>query len=328
MDCTNAHIGRLEAIGIWKETTSGTKVAAAYWLQRVSGSVNPIIEKYIDEGVLGVIESQSESHVTMETSETSVELPARDQYLWELLIGAFGAQSVATNADASNAVFDHTFTVLQNNNHPSYSVYSYSPIATEVSTFNKIEEFWISASKWEEVKVNVTLKGRALETESTPTVSYTDDNIFLAKHVTLKYADTEAWLASATALSLDSFNFTINKNIEMLGIGETPDCITNQNFVISGSIEATYTNNDWYNLVKNSTKKFFQIIINNTDVTIGTSARPKLVITFAKASFDEVTKSDDLNAIVKQTVNFIGLFNNDSGYSVKAVLTNTVAWTY
>lgn len=123
-------------------------------------------------------------------------------------------------------------------------------------------------------------------------------------------------------------NFTINKNLEMLGIGITPDCIVNQNLVISGSLEAIYTNQEWYDLVINSTKKFFEITIDNTDVTIGTAANPKLVFTFAKVSFDEFTRSDDLNAIIKQTINFIGLFNNAEGYSVKAVLTNTVAGAY
>lgn len=84
MSCTNAHIGRLEAIGIGKETTSGTTVPATYWLQRTSGTVNPMIEKYIDEGALGVIESQSESHVTMETAEVSLEAPVRDEYIGEI----------------------------------------------------------------------------------------------------------------------------------------------------------------------------------------------------------------------------------------------------
>lgn len=107
----------------------------------------------------------------------------------------FGSESVAANADASGNVYDHTFSVLQSNNHPSYSVHSYTPIASEVANFCMIEEGGISATKGEEVKLNVSLKGRKLESESTPTVSYTDDNIFLAKHVTLKYADTEAGLA-------------------------------------------------------------------------------------------------------------------------------------
>lgn len=130
-------------------------------------------------------------------------------------------------------------------------------------------------------------------------------------------------------MELNSFELTINKNLEMTGVGLEPDCILNQNFVVSGSFEAKFVNeSDWLTLVKAATEKYFRIKILNSDVTIGSTANPELSFTFAKAVFSEWDKTSDNNAIVTQTVGFVANFNNTAAFSIKAKLTNTQSAVY
>ena len=115
----------------------------------------------------------------------------------------------------------------------------------------------------------------------------------------------------------------------MTGVGLEPDCIMNQNFVVSGSFEAKFVNeSDWLDLVKAATEKYFRIKITNSNVTIGSTANPELSFTFAKAVFSEWDKTSDNDTLVTQTVGFIANFNNTAAFSVKGKLTNTQSAVY
>lgn len=291
--------------------------------------MKPVVEHVTDESWYGVIESSYDSQAVRETTETNLEGVVRDIAFGILLKAAFGTEASVAKSAPNGAVYDHTFTVLQSNNHPSLSIWAYDPVATFTSTYNMIEELKVSASANDYVKFNVNLKGKKQTSASTPSVSYTADNAFLARHVELYVATSEAGLDVASALKLNSFELTINKNITMTGIALEPDCFLNQNLIVSGSFETDYINTtDWLDLVKGSTEKFFRIKITNSDVTIGSSANPELSFTFAKAVFNSWDQSDDNDAIVKQTVWFIANFNNTDGFSVKAKLTNTQSAVY
>lgn len=330
MACTNAHIGRLQAIGIARESTPWTtSVNTKYRLPKDSGVLKPVVESVTDESGFWVIESAYDSQVVREMSELSIEGNVRDIAFGILLKLAFGTEASVAKSSPNGAVYDHTFTLLQSNNHPSATVWAYDPVGTNKALYMMLEELKVSANTGEYVKFSASMKGKKNASDSTPTVAYTTDNNFLARHVAL-YVDTTEWgLDSATALELNSFELTINKNLEMTGVWLEPDCILNQNFVVSGSFEAKFVNeSDWLTLVKAATEKYFRIKILNSDVTIGSTANPELSFTFAKVVFSEWDKSSDNNAIVTQTVGFVANFNNTAGFSTKAKLTNTQSAVY
>jgi hypothetical protein len=47
---TSAHIGQKQQIGLGKETTPGTGVAASIWIPKISGSFLPKTQYAYDEG--------------------------------------------------------------------------------------------------------------------------------------------------------------------------------------------------------------------------------------------------------------------------------------
>lgn len=317
MSYVNAHIGRLEHIGIKKTGWSDT-----YWLSRMEGDLKPVIEQFTDEGVLGVIESKSESITTSEMAELNLGGKATDKSIWLFLLGALG-QVTSWLKDWETIVYEHEFSVLQSNNHPGFEVTKYTPISSMKATLMKIEELTISASKGEEVKLGISMKGQKMVSTSTPSPSYGDELLFLAKHISLYMADTEIGLASAESIAIDSIKLSINKNLEPYGMGDTPEVIFNKNLVTSGSIDSIFKSDDFRNLVTNSTKKFFRIVFTNPTV-IGEESNPTLEITFAKIWFDDIEYDNSNDDIVRQTLPFTGLRNNTAGYSIKIKLTNTV----
>lgn len=330
MTCTNAHIGRAQAIGIAKESTSWTLSAwTKFWLPKEGWIMKPVVETVKDQGGYWVIESDYDSQVAREITETDLNGIVDNVSIGILLKATFGTEASVAKWSPNGAVYDHTFTVLQTNNHPSLSIWAYDPVGTYTSTYNMVKELKITANMWEYVKFDVQMVWKKMVSASTPTVGYASNSQFLARHVKLYVATSEAWLDSADPIQLNSIEFTINKNVEMTGIDLEPDCFLNQNFVISGSLESVFVNNtDWLALTQGATEKFFRIKILNTDVTIGSTANPELSFTFAKAVFTEWDKSDDNDTIVTQTVWFVGHFNNTDGFSVKAKLSNTQSAVY
>ncbi len=328
--CTNAHIGRAQAIGFAKETTSWTLSAGTkYWIAKDGGIMKPVIESAMDESGYWVIESNYDSQVVRETTETNISGIVRDTVFGLLLKATFGTEASVAKSAPNASVYDHTFTVLNTNAHPSLSCWAYDPVGTYTSTYNMVNELKITGAVGDYIKFDLSLLWKKMVTASTPTVAYTSDNPFLARHCLLYVDTTEAGLDSASALDLNNFEINISKNVEMMGIGLEPDCFLNQNFVVTGSFEAVFKNTtDWLALVQGATEKFFRIKILNSDVTIGTSANPEISFTFAKAVFNEWDKSDDNNSIVTQTVGFVANFNNTAWFSMKAKLTNLQSAVY
>lgn len=330
-NCTNAHIGRLQAVALIKEAVaSGTLwVGTKYRMQKEWGIMKPKVELVKDASGYWVIESDYDSQVVRETSETNLNWIISQTTIWILLKAALWLEASVAKSAPNATVYDHTFTVMQTNQHPSLSVLAYDPVWTYYTVYNMVKTLKITAKMWDYVKYDTTLIWKKITTTSTPTVWYTADNQFLARHVKLYTATTEVWLDSATAIDLNSFEFTIEKNIMMTGIWLEPDCILNQNFVVSWSLESIFTNNtDWLALTQWATEKFFRIEIINTDVTIWTSANPTLSFTFAKAVFSDWDKSDDNDAIITQTVWFVWHFDNTSWFGMKAKLTNVQSAVY
>lgn len=92
---SNEHIGRLQEIGIGKETTSGTPVSATAWIPKSSGSFKPVFGKAKDTGAYGTIDALRDSQTVKQITEVELEAIARDIYLGMFLNAAFGTDTPA-----------------------------------------------------------------------------------------------------------------------------------------------------------------------------------------------------------------------------------------
>lgn len=116
-------IGRLQSVGIAKETTRGTAVAsAAYWLPFSEASLEEKFENVTQDESFAIIEDSTAQYRTKNYVEGTIKLPLTDQSLPLILMAAFGANADSTHAGES-AVYDHKATVGESAQHQSLSFF-------------------------------------------------------------------------------------------------------------------------------------------------------------------------------------------------------------
>lgn len=317
-----AHVGRLQAVGIWPETTAGTKVSAAHWPPKVSGVVKPMVESIRDTSGYGVIDEVYNSDVIKEMTVFPLSGNLSDQFAGYLLFAALGAKWVS-----GAWPYTHTFTRLNSNSHKTFTLWGYDPVGTISSAYAMLNDLEINAAVGEYVTFSANFTGKKAVSESTPTPSYAAENFFRARDCTVKFADSEAGLSGATAVELTRVKLTINKNLYVHHVlwSVDVDSIYNQQFTVTGDMELLWEADTYLALARANTAKFMSISLVNTDVTLSWGWNPTVTLTLGKVKFEEWDITDDNNGIVKQTVGFVGAFNNTEGYTIKASLINSKA---
>lgn len=388
---TNVHISRLESIGLGKEATAGTKDTVDYWFPKKDGTINPVVEKAVDNSWYGVIESRYNSAVSKEMSELSLWGIIKDESIGLLLLCALGKETLCiklgtwsktgtyvvgetvtwgtswatgtvkkvratyivvevaawtfqdaetltgwtsgatSTSDYDSSIYVHLFEVQQDNNHPTMTTFGNNSVQDVYATYCAINSFGITVNTEEYITFNTSILGKALSDDgSPPTPSFTVENLFMARHTNVYLASTAAWLDSADAEDLQNLSVNIEKNLyqEPKLWTKSVNAFHNQNLDVSGSISGIYKTNDTMDLLRNETKRFMRIDVVNSDVTIGTAENPAMIMEFGQMVFDDFNKSSDNDQVATVDSNFVGEFNQSSGYSMSIELINTKSSTY
>lgn len=82
------YIWRLSAIGLWKETTAGTRANAQVWIPKEGGVLNPSFESAQDQSWYWVIDEVADSHTTKNFSTITLTWSVRDNFIGYLLLWA------------------------------------------------------------------------------------------------------------------------------------------------------------------------------------------------------------------------------------------------
>lgn len=90
----NEHIGRLQKVGLGKESSSGTPVAAAAWIPKVSGIFRPEFGKAKDTSAYGNIDQLRDSETVKQVTILELEAIVRDVYVGHLLMAALGQDTL------------------------------------------------------------------------------------------------------------------------------------------------------------------------------------------------------------------------------------------
>lgn len=322
---TNAHIARKQSLGIGKETTAGTQVSALYWLPKSKGVLKPVIETIEDDSGYGVIDELYDAQPVQEHSMIELEGTVSEKSFGMILAACFG-----TTAVSGSGPYTHSFTRKNDNNHPSYSIWWYDPIATDIALYSMLDSLTVSAQVGQYVKYTASFKGKKITTDSAPTPSYEDESLFRARDVKVYIEDSEGALTGATAIGCTRVSITFNKN---LYIHQTTgsvdiDSIFNQQFTVRGDLELLFADTTYLALVQAGTKKYMKIELINTSESLSPSGNPTISFTLSKVAFTAWDKTDNNNEIVKQTFGFIGTFRDSDGYTAKASMINEVSSAY
>jgi hypothetical protein len=89
---TLAHIGQKQQIGLGKETTPGTGVAASIWIPKISGSFLPKTQYAYDEGAYGSVDEYRNGQNVKNWTEISFSANAQDINFGHPLLALFGTE--------------------------------------------------------------------------------------------------------------------------------------------------------------------------------------------------------------------------------------------
>lgn len=318
--------GRKIAYAIGKETVRGTSVAPAYGIAHLDGDFKPRVEKAINDSSIGVLADANDSAVVKEWAEGDLTSKFTPDAGGLLLLAGFGNVVTSDNADANAIVKDHLFTMSENNQHPSFTL-----VRKEA---NKNERYSLATCrKWEmEVVVGEYVKvttGWIAKKGATgaDTVTFIDEPEFVPKYAALRRAANVAGLAGGSDTKVRRFRVTIEKTVadDYVFGSNSPDDFFVTQYAVTGEMELRYETTSEYDLYAGDTKNALRLSLVNTDVTIGTAARPGLVLQLPKLSATEWDVDQGKDAVVMQTVGIKGLFDIATAQAIQAILTNTVA---
>lgn len=232
-------IGRLFNIGIGKETTRGTAVAPAYWVQKTDFAVEDKIETVVDDSTIGVIEDAQSQEITKKYSEGSIAGRITDQTFGLLLMAITGTDTVGS---VESGVKDHVFTILESAQHPTLTISASEPNASGASSLqyalSAIDSLNIhfEVGKWATFKA--TFRGNAKATGST-TPAFVAENAFNPQYCAVKIAPTYAGLTgtlTATGTAASTIHVTgLSINTNLLQVGMT---VTATNLAAGATIVA------------------------------------------------------------------------------------------
>lgn len=320
-------IARLTHTGIAVESVRGTGLVPTFWLPRTDYKHDDKIQKVVDDVSVGVIEDSINSDVVQQYAEGEIGGRIDTEsigLIFKLLFGTSDSVAVSGQAGA----YDHTFTVLQSAQHPTFTLSVKDPNSGTgfYYTLGAILDFDLNTeiNRYCEYKFKYRANSK---TSATLTPSYpTTQRVFLPQGATLKFASSQAGLAGATASEIKKFTMSVKKNVEddqVLGNVSATDRL-NKQFAIEGSFEMLtndYTNVD--NLL-NNTSQYAEFKMTNP-TTIGVSTTPSITLTFYKVEFDEVANKVDNNGFATRTIKYKAFYNLADAKMVQAVIRNTTA---
>lgn len=316
-------IGRLVNLGIGKETTRGTVIAATYWLFKSELNYQEKIEQAIEESSVGVIADAVDAQIVRKWAEGSFGGNIKDKSFGLLLLSLFGSVSSAVKS-GETVVYEHTFSLLGSAQHPSLTLGIDDPWQDYQFALGMIESLEINYERGKFIGFTANFKSKKGVT-ATLTASYTAENSFRPQDFIFKIAANLTGLDAASAVTIKSATLRFEKNLEIddiLGSIDPAD-ILNKTFTCSGTIEAIFEDEATFKTVAlGDTAKALRLDLANTNVTIGTASNPALRIDLAKIKFSEITRTTPLGDLVKATMPFKSYYSLSDSKMFAVKLTN------
>ena len=317
-------IGKVATFGMGKETTPGTAVTPTHRVP-LEKKVPNIKDEYIhDKSDYGVIVESVGSDLVYKKGEPHVEGLVFDKIIGLFCMAALG--SVSTSSDDPEAgVNTHTFSILNSAVHPTYTLAFKDPNRDFAFPYSKLKTFDITYNKRAFIKFSADFISQAKESDSNTAAYPTDENRFNSSHVSFKIADTQADLASASAITVENLAFKLEKDIleqDSLGNSE-PAAIYNGLIKLSFEVELVFDSTTYQDYYEGGTAKAAELKITNSGVTIGTSTNPSLAIQFNKFNFTAMDEPYTENDLIRQKFTCKGHYKLSDSKALQMILINT-----
>jgi len=318
-------IGRTGAIGIGIEASKGTPVAAQYWIPVEGYSYDDKVEKIKNESALGRIEEMNASNIIKRWGEGDYDGKIFLNSVGAELVALFG-QSPTSVQRAVTGVYDHSFALLNNNNHKSLTLAYKDAVEEESFPFAMIDSWSLDVAVDDYVKRTVSLIGKKSGAAS-HTPAFVNEVEFIPSQVSFKMATNQAGLAAASAINVTHFSMEVKKNVETIHVlgSDEPQDIVNKQFNVTGSIDLYFEDASYKTIVMSDLKKALRIQMKDLTTDLGTGHNPELYFDLNQVTFDEYERTWSSNDPLAQTLSFEALFSMADVAMISARLTNRIA---
>lgn len=319
-------IGRLNNLGIGKESSRGTAVSAAKWMPVTDLTYEDRVKTVVDEATHGRLESSDGELVTSTYGEVSIKSKVKDITFGYLLLSLLGTDTPAAQGAPNAAVYDHVYTVGQTTQHQSLSLVLKGPNDDMTVPNAVVDSLKITADTNKFVMFEAKCLGK-VSAASSNTASYTAENDFTSKHVVFKTASAQSGLAAASAITIRKFELEIKTGVILEEVlGSTPiNDVLNQAFEVSGSVTIIHNDATYHDLMLANTYKAMRFQLLNSDVTIGTSANPTFTFDLHRALISKRDRKMGLNDLIEETFDFKAHYSLTDSKMISCTLSNLLA---
>ena len=323
-------LGENVNLGIGGESAAarGTVVAPSIWVAaRTPTGIRPVLEKTLLRETTGSGVQSQGSEVVGKRIEGDLEFNVKSQSIGWILRSLLGSSVSVAKSGGNSSVYDHTFSLLTGNpQHPTLSLglsqlgqqdYVYNGgVATSLELRTPVNDL---------VNATAAFVARNETTVADYTISFgSNDVAFRQQDIIIKFAATAAGLDAASPISLKDFSLSINSNARPdMNIGSlTATDVISLLMEIGGSLTMDYKDSTYHDLFVAGTYRAMRIEMTRSDVTIGASANPKLVIDLPKISFEGLEPDRPLDDVVKENISFTAHYDSTTAKAITATRTN------
>jgi hypothetical protein len=317
-------IGKFIEFGLGTEVSRGTaRTVAEAWIKNVSVGIFEKADYAVDEQSHGALEDADSRRVVKKHAEGDVEGILTANALGYLLLNIYGAD---TETLLTTGVYSHAFSLAQNIQHPSLSLFvKDGSVQQRVFKNGMINSLEIKASVDDFVRFTAGfIAGEGAANSDTP--AYETDYDWIAKDITVKTADSEAGLAAASAVKVKDVSIAWDAGLivdHVVG-GYYPDDIYNAKMGIAVKFSKNFDDATFENLSLNDSAKYVQITIEGT-TDLGGGNKPKLVILLNKAMVTSWDRGGGANDLVTENVELKAYYNSTDEQQSEATLVNTTS---
>lgn len=314
-------IGRDIEVGFSTEATRGTAESSVdKWVRNVSANIIERSEKAQDDTSRGVLEDMENRRVVQKYVEGDLEGIAQADAIGYLFSNIYGK---VASAVVSGSVYDHEFTLKQNIEHQSLTLFAKDGDAQQLK-FNgcMLNTLEVNIAVDDYVRFTGNFVGKeAVDDTSTP--SYDTEYDFIACDVTVKIAATEAGLATASETKIKTLSLTHDQGLlrdHVLG-NCSPDDIYNAKSSIEGEFSKNFIDEVFKDLSLGDTAQYMQITIQGSE-DIGGGSNPTITYVFNKVMIEDWDRSGGNDDLVEETVSFKAYYNETDEEASKVTVRN------
>jgi hypothetical protein len=194
-----------------EETRGTAESVAEKWARNVTANIVERAEKVVDDATRGRLEDSEGARVVKKWVEGELQGIVHADLIGYLFYCLYGAVSTQT---VSGSVKDHTFSLAQNIQAPSLSIFAKDgSVQQKVFNGGTLASLELSAVVDNFVRFTANFMARSSASNAdTPSYSNTEYD-FIGKDVSIKFADTEGGLSGATAIKAKEITINWDKGL-------------------------------------------------------------------------------------------------------------------